>query len=118
MKILAQFAVLSALFLCATGCTFSSKATDFNGLPGDGGKAVTHINHSKFSVTLFFGWSQLLGDASLQAVVADMTAEAKADGATSVRIVQSEEYFYWLPAASTFFILVPQMTTVAADYTH
>ena len=94
MKLITMLALLAVLILALTGCTFTSHATDFNGLPGADGKPVTHVNMSKLSVTLGLGWTQLIGDASLQAVVADLTAEAKADGATGVRIVQSEEYLY------------------------
>ena len=115
MKTLLRFSFLSTLLLVASGCTFTSKADDFNGLPGVEGKPVTHINQSKLSLTFFMGMAQLIGDASLESTVADLTAEAKADGASAVRIVQSEETLHWWWLGPFTILFTPMYTNVAAD---
>jgi hypothetical protein len=117
LKTLIRFVFLSGLLLVASGCTFTSKADQFNGLPGADGKAVSHLNVSKLSLTLLFGSSQLAGDATLDATVSEMTSEAKSDGANTVRIVQSDESLYWWVFPPFSFILTPMMSNVAADYT-
>ncbi len=115
MKLFTSIALL-ALLLAASGCTFTSTADDFNGLPGADGKAVqTHVNQSKLSLTLFFNMAPLAGDATLQSNVADVTAGAVADGATGIRIVQSDESLLWWVAPPFSFIFTPMMSNVGAD---
>ena len=98
----------------AAGCSISSKATDFNGLKGLDGDKVTHINTRNYAVHLLIT-RPLFGDATLQNTVKDFTKEAKAAGATKVRIVQSNEKVFWWILPPFTLILTPVTTDVAGD---
>ena len=115
MKELARIASLSLALLAIGGCTLTDTATEFNGLTDHEGKAVTHVNQTKIGLNFFFTYMPLLGDASLNANVADISAEAKADGNKSMRIVQSNDSLWWWIFPPFSFILTPHWSNVAAD---
>jgi hypothetical protein len=102
------------LLLALSGCAFTSKAPDFNGLKDVEGSDAVHINMTKMA--LHFGVVYpFIGDASLKGAVRDFTKEAKREGAERVRIVQSDETTLWwiLPPVSLLF--TPRFTNVAGE---
>lgn len=115
MKHVSKIAALSLALLACAGCTFMDKATDFNGLPDHDGKQVMHMNQTRIACNLFFTYMPLAGDASLEASVANLTAEARADGASGVRIVQSDDSLLWWIFPPFSFIFTPVYSNVAAD---
>ncbi|MEP6959806.1 MAG: hypothetical protein ABI980_13840 [Nitrospirota bacterium] len=98
----------------AAGCSISDRATDFSGLKGMDGDKLTHINTRNYAVHLFVS-QPLIGDATLQNTVKDFTKDAKATGATKVRIVQSSETYLWWIFPPFSLILTPVTTDVAGD---
>lgn len=105
------------LLLCivmVAGCSFTSTATNFNGLPTPDGQAVAHVSTTNIALHLL-GGKPLAGDASLQTTVDEFTAKAKDQGASKVRIVQSRVSKWWLifPPFSIFF--TPVISNVAGD---
>ncbi len=107
-------ALLLAIFILATGCSMSSRATDFSGLSTPDGGA-SHISTSNIAIHGMFGSKPLIGNASLEQTVADFTAKAKAAGATKVRIVQSKKTALWFIFPPISFFLTPVFSNVAGD---
>ena len=105
---------VSAGVICLmAGCSMTSKATDFSGLSTPYGPA-THVNTTNVAINLLFT-KPIVGDASLQKTVADCTTEAKATGATKMRLVQSDSSTYWWILPPISFVVQPVVTTVAGD---
>jgi len=105
--------VLAAALCVGAGCSMTSKATDFNGLTTPDG-AASHLNTTNVAVNLLFT-KPIVGDATLQETVSACTAEAKAEGASKVRIVQSHSTAYWWILPPISFVVQPVVTNVAAD---
>jgi hypothetical protein len=108
---MAMFALIMG---AAAGCSISSKATDFSGLKGLDGDKVTHINTRNYAVHAFIT-KPLFGDATLQNTVKNFTEEAKKNGATKVRIVQSNETTMWWLLPPLTLLLTPVTVDVAGD---
>jgi hypothetical protein len=106
--------LLAAVALMVAGCTMTSRATEFNGLTDFGGDKVTHLNTTNVAVHLLFK-DPIWGDASLEQTVDDLTSEAKASGATKVRIVQSDRCTYWWVLPPISFVIHPVVGNAAAD---
>lgn len=117
MRFVNHLAALAVLFVVGTGCTWMDTATDFNGLTDHEGHKVTHMNHTRLALNLLI-FEPLLGNASMQANVAEITAEAKADGASGIRIVQSNEATWWWVFFPISLIITPITSNVAADAVH
>ncbi len=117
MRLVNHLAGLAVLFAVATGCTWTDTATDFNGLTDHEGHKVTHTNHTRLALNLLI-FEPLVGNASMQANVAEITAQAKADGANGVRIVQSNESTWWWCFFPISLIITPVVSNVAADVVH
>jgi hypothetical protein len=100
--------------LSTYGCTFTSRAPDFNGLKAADGSTPIHVNTTTFALHLFLT-IPMLGDASLESGVRDFTQAARNEGASRVRIVQSNETTLWwvLPPLSLLF--TPRLVNVAGD---
>jgi hypothetical protein len=113
MKKLVAMLALVAL-LGAMGCAFTSKATEFNGLPDCHGKKITHVNTTKVALHLLFK-DPLVGDATIQSTVAEWSAQCKAAGASQVRIVQSHKKTYWWLLFPITLVINPVVTNVAGD---
>lgn len=97
-----------------SGCSMSSKATNFNGLDVASSKPVAHINTTNWALNLVLV-KPIVGDASLQQTVADFTQEAKQAGATKVQIVQSDEWKLWWIFPPFSLIITPVRGNVAGD---
>ncbi len=108
-KALALFMIL-ALF---AGCSTTTVAKNFSGMDTPAGKAV-HVSTSNIAIHLLMG-DPLAGDASLEKTVADFTAAAKQEGATKVRIVQSNVNKLWWVFFPISLVLTPVFSNVAGD---
>ena len=107
--------LLLVIAVALTGCSMSSIAKDFNGLPTTNGNAVGHVSTTNIALHFLFGSKPALGDASLEKTVSDFTAKAKAEGASKVRIVQSNKTSLWFIMPPITFFITPVITNVAGD---
>ena len=106
--------LLATVVLMAAGCSFTSKAAQFNGLTDFEGKKVTHVNTTNLAVHLLFK-QPVWGNATLEQTVSDLTDEAKAGGASEVRLVQSGTTTYWWVFPPLSFVVHPVIGNAAAD---
>ena len=104
--------MIAAVFL--SGCATTKHAKDFSGLTTPDGEAY-HLNTSKYALHFLFGLYPLIGDASIEQTVADFTTAAKEDGASQVRIVQSDKTNWWFVFPPFTLLLTPVSTNVAGD---
>jgi len=95
------------------GCSRTQTARDFSGLTTFDGRQATHINTTNYAIDLLF--VPLVGDATLENTVSDMTFRAKAMGASEVRIVQSSSKRLWYIFPPFSFIVHPVIGNAAAD---
>jgi len=103
--------LILALF---SGCSSTTVAKDFNGLGTPAGNAV-HISTSNIALHAMLGQNPIAGDASLQKTVSDFTAAAKAEGASKVRIVQSDVTKWWFILFPFSLLITPVTSNVAGD---
>lgn len=106
--------VLVILMLLFTGCSMTSQAKNFNGLPSADGKAIAHLSTTNYAIHLLFS-KPLAGDATLEKTVADFTEQAKIEGASKVRIVQSSSMSLWYLLGPITIVLTPVITNVAGE---
>ncbi|MFG0319900.1 MAG: hypothetical protein ACF8XB_21695 [Planctomycetota bacterium JB042] len=114
---LSHLGVAIVALLAATGCTWQDHATDFNGLTDHDGHKVTHMNQYMLGLNLLIT-QPLYHDSTLETNTALLTAEAKAEGANGVRIVQSDESTWWWVFFPFSLIITPVSSNVAADFVH
>jgi hypothetical protein len=105
--------VVTVAVALMAGCSTTQKARNFNGLTTPEGKRAVHLNTTNWAVDLFF--VPLIGDASLEKTVSDVTVEAKVMGATDVRVVQSSSKRIWWILPPFTFIIHPVIGNVAVD---
>jgi hypothetical protein len=96
------------------GCSISNKATDLRGIKGVDGDKLMHINTRNWAINLFMV-KPIIGDATLNKTVQNFADEAKKEGATKVRIVQSTEHVMWYFPPILGFIFTPVYSNVAGD---
>lgn len=99
---------------CMTGCSFTSTAKDFNGLTFPEGTAKAHISTGNIAVHILFS-KPIWGDATLNGVVSDCTKAAKTEGASRIRIVQSDVTTFWWIFPPISFVIHPVWASTAAD---
>jgi hypothetical protein len=104
----------SLLLMAISGCAFTSRAPDFNGLKDIDGSDAVHINMTKAAIH-FAVVEPFIGDASLKGAVSDFTEEARKEGARRVRIVQSDETTLWWILPPVSFLFTPKFTNVAGE---
>lgn len=109
---LLMIVLFGTIFL--TGCATTKHAKDFNDLSTPDGDAY-HLNTSKYALHFLFGMFPLIGDASIEQTVADFTAAAKEDGASKVRVVQSDKTNWWFIFPPFTLLLTPVSSNVAGD---
>jgi len=105
---------LACLIPLMSGCASTKHARDFSGLTTPYGDA-SHLNTSKYALHFLFGTFPLIGDASIEQTVADFTLAAKEDGASQVRIVQSDKMNWWFIFPPISFLITPVSSNVAGD---
>ena len=106
--------MLLGAFVLAAGCSMTNKATEFNGVTDLEGDEVVHQSTKNVAIHLLFK-KPLVYDASLQKTVDDFTQVAKENGASRVRIVQSQKSTYWWVLPPFSFVVHPVVTNVAGD---
>ncbi len=118
MKMSVSFKQWSSLFLAIlmfSGCSTTTVARDFNGLPTSEGKPIGHLSTSNMAVHLMFGKKPVWGNASLEQTVADFTAAAKAENASKVHIVQSSQQKWWFILFPFTLLVTPVTSNVAGE---
>lgn len=98
-----------------SGCSSTTVAKDWNGLSSPDGNTLGHLSTSNVAVHLIFGKKPKWGNASLEQTVSDFTAEAKAQGASKVRIVQSSKRAWWFIFPPITFFVTPVTSNVAGE---
>ena len=107
---------LLAVMVLISGCGSTGKAANFNGLSTPDGKAIAHLSTTNIALHALFGSSTALaGDATLEKTMDDFTAQAKAEGASKVRIVQSSKKAMWYILPPFSFFVTPVITNVAGE---
>lgn len=106
--------LLLILAFATTGCSFSSHAKNFSGLSTPDGKAIEHLSKTNIAIHFLFS-KPILGDATLAKTVEDFTSDAKVNGASKVRIVQSKVTSLWFLMPPFTIFLTPTITNVAGD---
>lgn len=116
-----RFLRFSALLACAVfaapACVLRDHATDLQGMPDHEGNSITHMNRTAIGLNLLL-FQPFYGDGTLETNLRDMAAEAKAEGADGLRIVQSDERLWWWVFPPFSFIITPQSSNCAADFVH
>jgi hypothetical protein len=112
MRILGLIVIVAAVVL-ASGCSSTSMAKDFNGLTTPDGKA-THVSTTNIAVHMLFS-KPVWGNATLEETVSCCTKAAKDDGASKIRIVQSDVTTYWWVLPPISFVIHPVVSNVAGD---
>lgn len=115
-KLLSILSLVLCVAFLVSGCSSTGKATNFNDLPSPDGKLIAHLSTTNIAMHALFGSAKpLAGDATLEKTVADFTAAAKAEGASKVRIVQSNKTALWFLFPPITFFVTPVITNVAGD---
>ena len=107
---------MALVFTFLTGCSMTSTAKNFNSLPGADGQPVEYVSTTNVALHLLFS-TPVVGNATLEQTVADFTKMAKDDGASKVRITQSDKTTLWWIFPPFSFIVQPVITNVAGDAT-
>ncbi|MBI3313162.1 MAG: hypothetical protein HYZ83_02880 [Candidatus Omnitrophica bacterium] len=98
-----------------SGCSSTTVARNFNGVPTTEGEPIGHISTSNVAIHLLLGKNPVWGDASLPKTVEDFTAAAKAERASKVRIVQSKRMNWWFIFFPFTLLITPVTSNVAGD---
>jgi hypothetical protein len=110
-----SLALLLAVIVTLSGCSSTKVANEWNGVGSPDGKVLGHLSTSNIALHLLVGKKPLAGDASLQQTVSDFTAAAKAQGASNVRIVQSNSRAWWFIFFPFTLVLTPVTSNVAGE---
>jgi hypothetical protein len=105
---------LASGFIVMLGCSLTSKADNFNGLTGMDGKQVKHYGTTNYAIHVL-GVGPIWGNATLQQTVSDFAKQAKAAGASAVRVVQSDTSTLWWVLPPISFVIHPVIGNVAGD---
>lgn len=103
-----------ALLVWTAGCTFVSKATVYNGLPGQHGKPVEFYGATSVGVSLLF-FLPVLGEPTVPATLGELTAKVKDDGGTNVRVISTGTSYLWYVFFPITIFIHPVITSVTAD---
>lgn len=114
MRRMAWVAVVAMVLVIGSGCTFTNRAAISGGVTTFDGKTATHINTTKVAINLLLT-QPLVGDASFQSTMNEVTAEAKKAGADQIRIVQSKQSTLWWVYPPFSLVIQPVISNIAAD---
>lgn len=104
------------LCLLINGCAFHSKAKNWNGLMGSEGKPAYYEKTSKVVFNLLV-MVPFIGNAGIDGMVEDITADIAEQKGNNVRIVQGSSENYWYGFPPVTWVITPVVTTVSAEYT-
>ncbi len=113
--VLKLLALLLAFGMALSGCSTTKVAKDWNGVSSPDGKPLAHVSTSNMAIHLLLGKNPAWGNASLEQTVSDFTAAAKAQGASKVRIVQSNSTSWWFIFFPFSLLVTPVTSNVAGD---
>lgn len=108
-------AVMLASGVVLSGCSTTKTAREWNGVASTEGAPLAHLSTSNMAVHLLLGKNPAWGNASLDKTVSDFTAAARAQGATKVRIVQSNSTSWWFLFFPFSLLVTPVTSNVAGD---
>ena len=108
-----QLVLWSCLFL-GSGCASNTHVDKFNGVPGMRGEPVEYQQTTVWALHGLFIYP-LSGDARLENVVNEFTAEARKRGATRINIEQTNSLAYWFIFPPISFFIHPVKTTVEGN---
>ncbi len=108
-------AFLFATLLPATGCTFYSVATHWNGRVGPEGEPIHYATVTKVGINLLI-LIPFLGATNIDSMVDVITEEVQRRGGNVVRVVQSSNGNYWYGWSPLTWIITPVVSTIAVDY--
>ena len=108
--------VCIGLTLFTSGCAFHSTSKNWSGLVGTDGKPAYYKKTTKvvFNALVII---PLMGNASVDGMVRDLTADIVKEKGNKVRIVQGSSVNYWFGFPPFTWIITPVVTTVSAEYT-
>jgi len=116
MKLVLQtFSLALALVIGFSGCSSTKYARDLNGLSSPDGQVISHLSTSNVALHFLVGKTPIAGDATLAKTVENFTAAAKAEGATKVRIVQSDVTSWYLVFFPFSLLITPVTSNVAGE---
>ncbi|OVE81904.1 hypothetical protein BVY04_02130 [bacterium M21] len=104
------------LALFTSGCAFHSTAKNWNGLVGRDGKPAYYKKTTKVVFNAFV-LVPFLGNANIDGMVRDMTADIVKKKGNNVRIVQGSSENYWYGFPPFTWVVTPVVTTVSSEYT-
>jgi len=110
----AIFLALVAALCVVSGCSMTSMARDYSGLTIPEGSPKAHVSTTNVAIHVLFS-KPVVGDATLPKVVKDCTAAAKREGATKIRLVQSNVTTYWWILPPFSFLIHPVVANAAGD---
>ena len=113
MRYVLCLAVVAAL-CCATGCTMTRVARDYSGLSIPEGTPKAHINTTKVAIHVLFS-TPVVGDATIPTAVKECTATAKREGATRIRLVQTDVTTFWWAFLPLSLFIQPVVANAAGD---
>ena len=113
MKYVICLALVAALCV-VSGCSMTTMAKDYSGLTTPEGSPKAHVSTTNVAVHVLFS-KPVVGDATLPTVVKDCTTAAKNDGATKIRLVQSNVTTYWWILPPISFVIHPVVSNAAGD---
>jgi hypothetical protein len=114
-QLFSRLSVSVILLAALSGCSSTTAAKDFNGLPTADGQPIGHLSTSNVAVHLLFGKTPIWGNASLEKTVSDFTAAAKSHNASQVNIVQSSQRKWWFIFPPFTFFVTPVTSNVAGE---
>ena len=106
--------ILTLAFL-ATGCTFHSTATQWNGRVGADGEPVFIKSSTSVGLNIFI-LLKILGGTDTSGMIDGVTGEIADENGDHVRMIESANENYWYGFPPFTWILTPVVTTVTAEY--
>ncbi len=114
-KTLLRLALVSAVCLSFTSCTFYSIATHWNGRIGPNHEPVYYASVSKIGFNLLI-LIPFLGHTTIDSMIDEATEEIEKRGGDVVRIVQGGTDNYWYGWSPFTWIITPVVASIDAEY--
>jgi hypothetical protein len=106
---------LPLLAAAAAGCTFHSTATKWNGRVTADGRTVFVATTWAYSLNGVIV-VPMAGDARLEALVDQATANIAEKGGDRVRVLETEYFTYWYALPPVSFFVTPVYGSVTLEY--
>ncbi len=106
-------ALTASATLCS--CAYHRTATEWNGHVGADGQPV-FVQTSTYWGLHFFVAVPLLGETSIDQMVADATLQIEPGDGDHLRIVETESNNYWWSVPPLSWLFTPMLTSVSIEY--